>query len=891
MPSSKDGPSVTKTLISLIQSNASNRSCADCRSALLDPSDVYASLCPSLKEILKRGDENSQIAVAIHDFLLTHRAFAPPDVKKKVSSEFGPDPANSINQRFGGHGLFICTKCADAHRTLGDNIAKVIAVHDATAWTKEEAKFMKKGGGNSRSQTIYEAYIPEVWKQRRPTSTSELEDRVIFCKAKYEALAFVMPQPGPLSKLAWASILKRSETAKRFNSAGLRNIHRLVPSPSSPSNKDFTGTSNAGGVLPDRLIDFFCVVSSAVQLHPNEFNRDLSKIASAEKLNLWPQLADCYPSQDAHSDMMFQEHLPSFVLPNGCCPSKTQKAPTFYTFVLTLGDGDRLYGGALQIYDEHVETDELKEMIVSSGYEGALPRFLETESDIVFLPKCLIILSHHPFFDMFRESLLQLYRITLVEAPLPIERYIANLVSEVPLPPRGKFRIEFGFTSMRLISIERPPANQLPLANFSYRPLFASLSVGNIMVVLGCLMDECKVALLSSHCSVLTPVAEALFSALFPFAWQGLYIPMMPYSMLDILDAPVPFVIGLDSRYLHETPPKRRPMNVVFVDLDRDVIHLGIDDLTNENRKLPPLPPRDALKLKTSLEEAGGSMYLLPNSGIKGCIMEGHKELLLLPNEDRPKYAQMQSVALDADSVCRNDVLAKTKKAYDEAELAEEPGFRTVHGQMKEQDDGNETDSSGDFNGKRTPRKLRTPRFMRNQRADLLASSVAARGQAHLLDMDNPDGFSPTDIRNSFLRFMVATFANYGKFIIDVKGSELFDERRFLRDLGEEKEPTAFVGRFLRTQIFQRFLEERMENPDYHEIRFFDESILAKLNRSKRAKMAKGGPLPTPFLEDESGKVWIQHSICTALSLRSSSSSHIVMFVDHKNVHSSSPLQ
>lgn len=862
MPGSKDGPSVTKTLISLIQSDPSNRTCADCRSALVDPSDVYASLCPSLKEVLKRGDdENARVAVAIDDFPLTHRAFAPPDVKRRKAAKYGPDPAISINQRFGGHGLFVCTKCAAAHRTLGDNIAKVMAVQDATAWTKQEANFMKKCGGNSRSQTIYEAYITDAWKRKRPNSTSALEDRVVFCKAKYEALAFVMPPPGPLSKLAWAFILERSETAKRFNSPGLKNIHRLGPaSAASPSNKGSTGTSNAGGVLPDRLIDFFCVVSSVVQLHPKDFHRDLSKIASVEDLYLWPQIADCYPSKDAHSDMLFPEHLPSFVLPNGCCPSMTQKAPTFYTFVLTLGDGDRLYGGALEIYDEHIETEELKDMILSSGYEGALPRFLKNESDIVFLPKCLILLSHHPFFDMFRESLLQLYRITLVEAPLPIERYIANLVSEVPLPPPGKVRVEFGFTTMRLISIERPATNQLPLANFSYRPLFASLSVGNIMVVLGCLMEECKVALLSSHCSVLTPVAEALMSALYPFEWQGLYIPMMPYSMLDILDAPVPFVVGLDSRYLQEIPPKRRPMHVVFVDLDRDVIYMGVDDLTNENRIVPPLPARNALKLKTALEGAGGSVYLLPNSGIKGCIMEGHKDMLLLPNEHRPKYAQMQSVTLDADSISRSCVLARTKKAYDETELAESiPGFRTVHGQMKEQNNGNESDSSGDYNGKR-PRRPRKPKFMRNKRSELLASSLAAGGQAHLLDMDNPDGFSPPDIRNAFLRFMVATFANYGKFIIE-GGSNMFDEHRFLRDFGEEKETTAFVGRFLKTQIFQRFLEERMDNPDHHEIRFFDESILAKLNRSKRSTMAKGGPLPTPFLEDESNKVRAGHNI------------------------------
>jgi len=148
------------------------------------------------------------------------------------------------------------------------------------------------------------------------------------------------------------------------------------------------------------------------------------------------------------------------------------------------------------------------------------------------------VLSHHPFFDLFREVLQQLYRITFVEAPLPIERYISNIVSEVPLPPQGKIKVEFGFTADKIISIQRPGINKLPMANFSYRPLFASLSVGNIMVVLGCLMQECKVALMSQYFSILCPVAEALMSALFPFEWQGLYIVSCPFLLLLWIQEP-----------------------------------------------------------------------------------------------------------------------------------------------------------------------------------------------------------------------------------------------------------------------------------------------------------------------------------------------------------------
>lgn len=46
--------------------------------------------------------------------------------------------------------------------------------------------------------------------------------------------------------------------------------------------------------------------------------------------------------------------------------------------------------------------------------------------------------------------------------------------------------------------------------------------------------------------------------------------------------------------------------------------------------------------------------------------------------------------------------------------------------------------------------------------------------------------------------------------------------------------------------MFERFLEERTTNPTQPEVRFFDESIAAKLNRSKTNPIKKD----TPFLND-----------------------------------------
>jgi hypothetical protein len=182
MEGKNKGSSVNKTLTSLL-SLKTNKMCADCRAALVDPLLVHASFCPSQEEIRL----NPQIAVALHDFTITHQAFAPPEIKQDPS-QFPSDPASFVNQKFGGHGVFLCVKCAEAHKQLGTAITVVLPVLGDTEnkWTPVRAHYMEECGGNARSWTVYEAYMPETWKQRRPKPSSSQEERLLFVRAKYE---------------------------------------------------------------------------------------------------------------------------------------------------------------------------------------------------------------------------------------------------------------------------------------------------------------------------------------------------------------------------------------------------------------------------------------------------------------------------------------------------------------------------------------------------------------------------------------------------------------------------------------------------------------------------------------------------------------------------------
>lgn len=137
-------------------------------------------------------------------------------------------------------------------------------------------------------------------------------------------------------------------------------------------------------------------------------------------------------------------------------------------------------------------------------------------------------------------------------SPLPRELYIANLVHDVPLPPLGRARVHWDcFTRDMCIKIARPAPNELPVVDFSYKPLFSCLSAANIMVIRGVLLQEGRVVLCSQYHGLLTPVAEALLSLLFPLQWQGMYIPVLPSlgGMQDVVEALVPYLVGVDESF------------------------------------------------------------------------------------------------------------------------------------------------------------------------------------------------------------------------------------------------------------------------------------------------------------------------------------------------------
>lgn len=117
------------------------------------------------------------------------------------------------------------------------------------------------------------------------------------------------------------------------------------------------------------------------------------------------------------------------------------------------------------------------------------------------------------------------------------------------------------------------------------------------MLLLLLALTEQKILIHSLRPDILTAVAEAVSTFLFPFKWQCPYIPLCPLGLVEVLHAPLPFLIGVDSRFFDMYDP---PADVSCIDLDTNIITVAE---TNRNLLTTKLLPKRAAKLlKSSLD-------------------------------------------------------------------------------------------------------------------------------------------------------------------------------------------------------------------------------------------------------------------------------------------------
>ncbi|XP_037068217.1 LOW QUALITY PROTEIN: C-myc promoter-binding protein-like [Pollicipes pollicipes] len=327
-----------------------------------------------------------------------------------------------------------------------------------------------------------------------------------------------------------------------------------------------------------------------------------------------PGLLSRFPLED-RPYFPLPESVPLFCLPMGatveCWPAQAATPkPVFSTFVFTVAEGaEKVYGSSITFYERFPEDRLTEQQRLQLGIDTHHPSEISVNTN-----KSIGVLSHWPLFDTF-EKFLQFLHQTAISGratAVPLERYISHMLLEVPFPSVARPYVHVQLDGGAPMVVAQPHSSPLPKSGASFCKLLKNLGPDNSLLVLLFSLTEQKLLLHSLRPDVRTRVAEAVSLMIFPCVWQCPYIPLCPLGLADILSAPLPFLVGLDSRYFDMYDP---PPEVTCVDLDTNTIFIA-----EEKRHLvTKLLPRKACKqLRHSLEAVFDRLYSMSRKRVKG---------------------------------------------------------------------------------------------------------------------------------------------------------------------------------------------------------------------------------------------------------------------------------
>ncbi|NXF10321.1 DEN4C protein, partial [Smithornis capensis] len=303
-----------------------------------------------------------------------------------------------------------------------------------------------------------------------------------------------------------------------------------------------------------------------------------------------------YP-QENYESFPLSESVPLFCLPMGATiecwdPQTKYPLPVFSTFVLTCSSAEKVYGAAIQFYEPYPRELLTEKQQSQLGLLTTVERKVITSKSINS-NKCICLLSHWPFFEAFRKFLMFIYKLSVSGPhPLPIEKHISHFMHNIPFPSPQRPRILVQLSVHDALILSQPVSTPLPLSGANFSTLLMNLGPENCATLLLFVLLEGKILLHSLRPAVLTGVAEAVVAMIFPFQWQCPYIPLCPLSLATVLSAPLPFIVGVDSRYFDLYDP---PQDIVCIDLDTNMVYISDDKKSTNWKQFPKKPCKSLL--------------------------------------------------------------------------------------------------------------------------------------------------------------------------------------------------------------------------------------------------------------------------------------------------------
>ncbi len=234
-----------------------------------------------------------------------------------------------------------------------------------------------------------------------------------------------------------------------------------------------------------------------------------------------------------------------------------------------------------------------------------------------YVPKCICLISVYPFFVESAKILNTIHKFSRTKRlKKPIERIIENLIIEVPVPPRGLYKVEYHLLNEKNL-LTQSPMNQLPFLSIEFEKIFIHFKIEQILEIYKHVLLETRIVFFSSDLSNLTPIIQGFLSLIYPFKYPFQFITILPEENFNFLESVSPYIIGINLKYnfnfFTQNDIDIESMTILIVDIDNRRLDLSSPNLIkihdyNQKRKymceeFPDLPKHYKSKLSNKILE------------------------------------------------------------------------------------------------------------------------------------------------------------------------------------------------------------------------------------------------------------------------------------------------
>ncbi|XP_035795479.1 DENN domain-containing protein 1A-like isoform X3 [Anopheles albimanus] len=208
-------------------------------------------------------------------------------------------------------------------------------------------------------------------------------------------------------------------------------------------------------------------------------------------------------------------------------------------------------------------------------------------------PTAMVIVTYLPWHDTFMRFLNVLADIKK-NRPDEFGAFLAESYGKGVPEPGACLKLSYD-RPVQTFSFQRPQQFQLPSIpeNHNLNQYYNFVEPKFMIGIFAAMLAERRIIFVSRRLDILSSCVQAANAFLYPMVWQHIFIPVLPMQMVDILGAPMPFLIGVPEA-VYETLRREEIGDVVILNCDKRTLETPFDDVKS-------MPPELVASLKKQL--------------------------------------------------------------------------------------------------------------------------------------------------------------------------------------------------------------------------------------------------------------------------------------------------